>query len=145
VPPAPACSAPARGLVALALVVLAAGCSGGGVPPSSSSSSSTPVSTTPTTDPGSDCRRLAEGAVAYLEEVVAELDGITPAQLAYRAQWPDALADLQVHGEELDRLIVEFGCDLGAVQQEVILRAAELQAQGPVAQLLLDLLLGRTG
>ena len=145
-PPVPAsCSAAARGLIALSLVVLAAGCSGGGVLPSSSSSSSTPASTTPTTDPGSDCRRLAEGAVAYLEEVVAELGGVAPAQLADRAQWPDALADLQVQGEELDRLIGEFGCDLGAVQQEVILRAAELQAQGPVAQLLLDLLLGRAG
>lgn len=83
--------------------------------------------------------------MAYLEEVVAELDGITPAQLADRAQWPDALADLEVQGEELDRRVGDLGCDLGAVQQEVILRAAELQAQGPVAQLLLDLLLGRAG
>jgi len=31
------------------------------------------------------------------------------------------------------------------MQQEVILRASELQAQGPVARLLLDLLLGRAG
>jgi len=142
----PVCSAPVRRIVTLALVVLVAGCSGdGAVSPSSSSSSSTPVSTTPTTDPGADCRRVAEDAVAYLEEVVEELDGITPAQLADRAQWPDALTDLEVRGVELDRRTTELGCDLGAVQQEVILRAAELQAQSPVAQLLLDLLLGRTG
>jgi len=140
------CSGPVRGLAVLALAVLVAGCSGdGAVSPSSSSSSSTPVSTTPTTDPGADCRRVAEDAVAYLEEVVEELDGITPAQLADRAQWPDALTDLEVRGVELDRRATELGCDLGAVQQEVILRAAELQAQSPVAQLLLDLLLGRTG
>ncbi len=142
----PVCSAPVRRIVTLALVVLVAGCSGNGaVSPSSSSSSSTPVSTTPTTDPGADCRRVAEDAVAYLEEVVEGLDGMTPAQLADRAQWPDALTDLEVRGEELDRRTTELGCDLGAVQQEVILRAAELQAQSPVAQLLLDLLLGRTG
>jgi hypothetical protein len=146
VPGRSVCSAPVRCIATLALVaLLAAGCSGGGTVPPSSSSSSTPVSTTPTTDPGADCRRLAEDAVAYLEEVVAELDGITPAQLADRAQWPDALADLEVRGEELDRRTGDLGCDLGAVQQEVILRAAELQAQGPVAQLLLDLLLGRVG
>ena len=141
----PVCSAPVRRIVTLALVALAAGCSGGGVPPSSTASSAPPPSTTPTTDPGADCRRVAEDAGAYLEEVVEELDGITPAQLADRAQWPDALTDLEVRGVELDRRTTELGCDLGAVQQEVILRAAELQAQSPVAQLLLDLLLGRTG
>lgn len=142
----PVCSAPVRRIVTLALVALVAGCSGdGAVPPSSSSSSSAPVSTTPTTDPGADCRRVAEDAAAYLEEVVEELGGITPDQLTDPAQWPDALTGLEVRGEELDRRATELGCDLGALQQEVILRAAELQAQGPVAQLLLDLLLGRTG
>lgn len=135
-----------RRFFTLALVFLAAACSaGGGELPATSSSSTTPVSTTPTTDPGTDCRRLAEDAVAYLEDVVAELDGITASQLADRAQWPDALVDLEARGEELDRRVADLGCDLGAVQQEVILRASELQAQGPVARLLLDLLLGRAG
>jgi hypothetical protein len=117
----------------------------GGALPTTTSSSAPPVSTTPTTDPGADCRRLAEDAVAYLEDVVEELDGITADQLTDRSQWPDALLDIEARGEELDRRTTDLGCDLGAVQQEVVLRAAELQAQGPLGRLLLDLLLGRAG
>ena len=135
-----------RRFFTLALVFLAAACSaGGGELPATSTSSTAPVVTTPTTDPGADCREVAEDAVAYLADVVDELAGVTPAQLADRAQWPDTLVDLEARGEELDRRVADLGCDLGAVQQEVILRASELQAQGPVARLLLDLLLGRAG
>jgi hypothetical protein len=134
-----------RRIATLALVGLLAACSGGGVAPTTPSSSTIPVSTTPTTDPGADCRRLAEDAVAYLEDVVAQLDGITADQLADRAQWPDALLDLEARGEELDRRTADLGCDLGTVQQDVILRAAELQGHGPLGRLLLDLLLGRAG
>jgi hypothetical protein len=130
----------------LALVVLAAGCSGGGgVPSSSTASSMPPPSTTPTTDPGADCRRLAEDTASYLEEVVSELEGVTADQLADRARWPDALRSLEARGEDLDQRTRDLGCDLGAIQQEAILRAAELTADGPLARLLLDLLLGRTG
>lgn len=129
----------------LALLGLLAACSGGGVAPTTAPTSTTPPSTTPTTDPGEDCRLLAEDAVAYLEDVVTQLDGVTADQLTDRAQWPDALLDLEARGEELDRRITDLECDLGAVQQEVILRAAELQGQGPLGRLLLDLLLGRAG
>jgi hypothetical protein len=127
------------------LSVLLAACSGGGTVPTSAATSTTPVSTTPTTDPGADCRRLAEDAVAYLEEVVAELDRVSASQLADRSQWPEALTGLEAQGEELDRRSDELGCDPGAVQQEVLVRAAALEAEGPVARLLLDLLLGRAG
>lgn len=136
---------PGRLPFAAALVLLVAACSGGGTVPTIPAVSTTPVSTTPTTDPGADCRRLAEDAVAYLDEVVAELEKVTPAQLADRGQWPEALAGLEARGEELDRRGDELGCDPGAVQQEVLVRAAVLDARGPVARLLLDLLLGRSG
>jgi hypothetical protein len=128
-----------------ALLLFLAACSSGGMAPITAVTSTTPVSTTPTTDPGADCRRLAEDAVAYLEDVVAELENVTSSQLADRTQWPDALTGLETRGEELDRRGDELGCDPGAVQQEVVLRAAALEAQGPVARLLLDLLLGRAG
>lgn len=134
-----------RRFAILALVVLAAGCSGGGAVTTSTSTSTIAISTTPTTDPGEDCRRLAEDTVAYLEEVVSALEGVTADQLADRARWPDALRDLEARGEDLDQRTRDLGCDLGAIQQEVILRAAELTADGPLAGLLLDLLLGRTG
>jgi hypothetical protein len=104
-----------------------------------------PVSTTPTTDPGADCRQLAEEAVSYLEDVVAALEGVDAAQLADRTRWPAPLAELEQRGEELDGRAAELGCDPGAVQQEVVLRAASLQAEGPLARFLLDLLLGRVG
>lgn len=127
------------------LLVWLAACSGGGTVPTAPADSTTSVSTTPTTDPGAECRGLAEDAVAYLEEVVVELEDITPSQLADRAQWPEALVGLEARGEELDRRSDELGCDPGAVQQEVVLRAAALETQSPVARLLLDLLLGRAG
>lgn len=136
---------PVRCLASLALAGFLAACSSGGTVASSTSTSTPPVSTTPTTDPGEDCRRLAEDAAAYLEEVVDELEGVTADELADRSRWPAALRDLKERGEELDRRTAELGCDLGAVQQEVVLRAAELSAEGPLARLLLDLLLGRAG
>lgn len=135
-----------RRLFALALVFLAAACSAGrGEMPITSTSSTAPPVTTPTTDPGADCRQVAEDAVSYLEDAVADLDDVSAAQLADRAQWPESLRELEARGEELDRRVSDLGCDLGAVQQEVVLRAAELSAQGPLGRLLLDLLVGRVG
>jgi len=134
-----------RRILALVVAGLLAACSSGGTVASTTSTPTVPVSTTPTTDPGEDCRRLAEDAVDYLEEVVSGLEGITAAELADRSRWPDVLLGLEARGEELDRRRADLGCDLGAVQQEVVLRAAELPAEGPLARLLLDLLLGRTG
>jgi len=136
---------PVRLLIGLVLLLGLAACSGGGTIPTAPPDSTTPVSTTPTTDPGAECRNLAEDAVAYLEDVVDGLGEVTAAQLADRGQWPEALVALEARGEELDRRSDELGCDPGAVQQEVVLRAAALEGKGPVARLLLDLLLGRAG
>lgn len=144
-PAASKCTAALRGLAAVGLAGMLAACSGGGAVTTSTSTSTIAISTTPTTDPGEDCRRLAEDTVAYLEEVVSELEGVTADQLADLSAWPDELHDLEARGEELDQRARDLACDLGAVQQEAILRAAELTAEGPLARLLLDLLLGRTG
>lgn len=131
-------------LPALLLAGLLAGCSAGGLP-TTTTGVPVSVSTTPTTDPGDDCRRLAEDAARYLEHALAALDGVTADQLADPSTWPEELLALQAQGEELDRRVEDLGCDLGTIQQEVILRAAELQAASPLGQLLLDLLLGRRG
>lgn len=130
----------------LVLVLLLAACDGGGSTTSSSgaTTSSAPIVTTPTTDPGDDCRRLADDAYEYLATVIEELQGVSVEQLGDRAQWPDALFELEAQGEELDRRAAEFGCDRGAVQQEVLVRASALQTSG-LGRLLLDLLLGRSG
>jgi hypothetical protein len=132
-------------IACLVLCLLLAACSGGGTLPASTSTSIVPVSTTPTTDPGADCRRLAADAVEYLEDVVAALEGVSVSELADRSRWPDVLVELEQRGEEMDERAAELGCDPGAVQQEVVLRAATLEARGPIARLLLDLLLGRAG
>lgn len=139
-----------RSPILLAVVLLAllpAACDGGDgatTTGGASTTSSLPFVTTPTTDPGHDCRRLAEDAYEYLEEVVEELQGVTVAQLEDRAQWPEALVEFEARGEELDRRAAEHDCDRGAVQQEVLVRASALQATG-IGGLLLDLLLGRIG
>jgi hypothetical protein len=144
---APVSSAAVKRLIPLALVVLLAACDGGGGATTTSGGSTTtsaPIVTTPTTDPGEDCRRLAEDAYEYLTAVVDELQGVTVEQLEDRAQWPQALLEFEAQGEELDRRADEFGCDRGAVQQEVLVRASALQSTG-LGRLLLDLLLGRIG
>ncbi|MBM3696616.1 MAG: hypothetical protein FJW79_11925 [Actinobacteria bacterium] len=132
-----------RRFVATTLALLLAACSGGGVTTTQGeTTTSYPVVTTPTTDPGAECRRLAEDAYEYLASVVEELQGITPEQLQDRARWPEALTQIKAQGEELDRRAADLGCDRGAVQQEVLTRASALQATG-LGGLLLDLLLGR--
>ncbi len=144
---APVSSAAVKRLIPLALVLLLAACDGGGGVPTTgggSTTSTVPIVTTPTTDPGDDCRRLAEDAYEYLTAVVEELQGVTVEQLEDRAQWPEALVEFEAQGEELDRRADEFGCDRGAVQQEVLVRASALQSTG-LGRLLLDLLLGRVG
>jgi hypothetical protein len=135
-----------RRIVPLALILLLAACDGGGEPTTTTvpSGSSTVVSTTPTTDPGEDCRRLAEDAYNLLAALVEELGGVTAGQLADRALWPPALGELEGQGQELDRRAAELGCDPGTVQQEVLVRASNLEAQG-LGRLLIDLLLGRSG
>ena len=143
---APVSSAAVKRLLPLALVLVLAACDGGGTTTTGGgpTTSSTIIVTTPTTDPGEDCRRLAEDAYEYLAAVVEELQGVTVEQLDDREQWPQALVDFEAQGEELDRRADEFGCDPGAVQQEVLVRAAALQSTG-LGRLLLDLLLGRVG
>ncbi|MBN2113122.1 MAG: hypothetical protein JW785_03240 [Acidimicrobiia bacterium] len=129
------------------LLVLLAACNSGGATTTLLTTTTTtvlPIVTTPTTDPGEDCRRLAADAYEYLAEVVEELQGVTAEQLEDRTLWPPALLELEARGEELDRRADEFGCDIGAVQQEVLVRASSLQATG-LGRLLLDLLLGRAG
>jgi len=134
-----------RRIIPLALVVLLAACSGGtGTAGISTSTAATGFSTSSTTDPGEECRRLAEDAYEYLVGVVEELAGVDPEQLSDRAQWPQALLDLEERGEALDRRAAEEGCDRGALQQAVLARASNLQATG-LGMLLLDLLLGRLG
>jgi hypothetical protein len=133
-------------LAPLLLPLLLAACSGRGAATTLATTTTTslPIVTTPTTDPGDDCRRLAEDAFEYLESVVRELQAVSPEQLEDRGQWPEALVEFEAQGEELDRLAGEYGCDIGAIQQEVLVRASALQASG-LGQLLLDLLLGRAG
>ena len=136
-----------RRLFLPALILVLAACDGGGGVTTTSAVSTTSSSTTvttPTTDPGADCRRLAEDAYEYLAAVVEELQGVTVEQLNDRAQWPEALVQFESQGEDLDLRAAELGCDVGTVQQEVLVRASALQATG-IGGLLLDLLLGRIG
>jgi len=134
-----------RRLIPLALILLLGACDrGGGSATSGTTTSTSMMVTTPTTDPGEDCRRLAADAYDLLASVVAELAGVTPEQLEDRAQWPESLSALEAQGEELDRRAAELGCDPGAVQQDVLVRASSLPATG-LGRLLLDLLLGRAG
>lgn len=134
-----------RRLLPLALVLLVAACDGGGATTTSgATTSSAPIVTTPTTDPGEDCRRLAGDAYEYLAAVVEELSGVSVEQLNDRGQWSEALVRFEAQGEELDRRAAELGCDPGTVQQEVLVRASALPASG-LGRLLLDLLLGRFG
>jgi hypothetical protein len=133
-----------RRILPLALFLLVAGCHGGASNPPATSTSFAPITTTPTTDPGEACRQLTDDTYDLLAGVAAELAEITPQQLEDPDQWPQAMLDLEAQGRDLDRRAADLGCDPGAVQQDVLVRASALEATG-LGRLLLDLLLGRRG
>jgi hypothetical protein len=122
----------------LALVLAAAACDGGGeaVP----STEAPGVSTTTTTVPSRVCADLASDAIEWVEDLAAELEGIRYEVLVDRALWPESLVLVDERGDALQAESDAAGCDEGLIRGAVVAAAAQMEADGRAAQLLLDLL-----
>lgn len=122
----------------LAVVTVVAACSGD-AEPTTTSAAAFPSSTTTTIDV-EVCDDLAEEAVGWLEDLVAELDGIRYEVLVDRTQWPDGLVRLDEEGGALQAESDAAGCDEGLIRGAVVAAAAGMEADGATARLLLELL-----
>ena len=125
-------------------MMLLVGCDGGGTTTTSTAGTAptTTRATTTTIDLEAACVAVAEDAIGLLGEFVTTLDGVSASQLNDPALWPSGLAELQTRGRVLDDRAVGLGCDLGAIQQIVLAEVVSLEADGPVARLLLEALAG---
>jgi len=124
--------------------MLLVGCDGGGTTTTSTAGTAptTTRATTTTIDLEAACVAVAEDAIGLLGEFVTTLDGVSASQLNDPALWPSGLTELQTRGRVLDDRAVGLGCDLGAIQQIVLAEVVSLEADGPVARLLLEALAG---
>ena len=122
----------------LALVLAAAACDGGGetVP----STEAIGISTTTTTVPSRVCGDLASDAIEWVEDLAAELEGIRYEVLVDRALWPESLIRVDERGDALQAESDAAGCDEGLIRGAVVAAAAQMEADGRVGRLLLDLL-----
>ena len=122
----------------LALVVVAVACDGGGDAVTSTVAPGT--SSTTTTVPSRVCEDLAVDAVEWVEDLAAELEGIRYEVLVDRALWPEGLIRLDERGDALQAESDAAGCDESLISGAVVAAAAQMEADGRTAQLLLDLL-----
>ena len=99
--------------VVLVLAVTLAACDGG-------ETATTNAGPTTTLDPVVRCVQLTQEATDLLVDAVAILEGVSPAQLADRALWPNELLTLEERGEELEGTIFEVGCDVLEIRAAVV-------------------------
>ena len=122
----------------LALVLGAVACDGGGDAVTSTAAPST--STTSSTVPSRVCEDLASDAVEWVEDLAEELEGVRYEVLVDRALWPESLILVDGRGDALQAESDAAGCDEGLIRGAVVAAAAQMEADGRTAQLLLDLL-----
>ena len=122
----------------LALMLIAAACDGGGDAVTSTEAPGT--STVPTTVPSRVCEDLAADAVEWVEDLAAELEGIRYEVLVDRALWPESLIGVDERGDALQAESDAAGCDESLISGAVVAAAAQMEADGRTARLLLDLL-----
>jgi len=122
----------------LALALITAACDGGGDAVTSTMEPGT--STTTTTVPSRVCEDLATDAVDWVEDLATELEGIRYEVLVDRALWPEGLIRVDERGDALQAESDAAGCDESLIRGAVVAAAAQMEADGRTAQLLLDLL-----
>ncbi len=102
--------------------------------PTSSTSSST------TTIVDDTCDRLADDTVAFVGELLDELDGTRLIEFRERSNWTEDLVRLERLGADLDLRANALGCDAGPLRLSVLERA-DLAASGPLSEGLVAFLL----
>ncbi len=132
-------------LCAAAFIAVTSACDGGTVASTTAPAPTTTTSTSTTTttvDPSRTCGDVAADAAALLIDIVAELDEVAYSQLTDRASWPPELVDLETRGADLDIQIATLGCDPGTIQLAAVEVLPGMDPEGPMARLLIRILLG---
>jgi len=122
--------------LALALTITA--CSGDGE--AVTSTIGTTTTTTTTTMDIRVCEDLAIDAIAWVGDLVTELEGIRYEVLVDRTLWPESLVRIDEEGGALQAESDAAGCDEGLIRGAVVQAAWQMQADSAASQLLLDLL-----
>ncbi len=130
-----------RTLLLLVLAVVTASCDRG-ASPTTDSLDSLPTGTAESTvapDPGV-CGEIAEEAVELVADIIDALDETDLAELSDADAWDDDLVDLRERGSALEAEAAAAGCSAGGIQAAVRASLGELQAETPLAELLISLL-----
>jgi len=122
--------------LALALTITA--CSGDGE--AATSTIGTVATTTTTTMDIQVCENLATDAIAWVGDLVTELEGIRYEVLVDRTLWPESLVRIDEEGGALQAESDAAGCDESLIRGAVVQAAGQMQADSAASQLLLDLL-----
>jgi len=122
--------------LALALTITA--CSGDGE--AATSTIGTVATTTTTTMDIQVCENLAADAIAWVGDLVTELEGIRYEVLVDRTLWPESLVRIDEEGGALQAESDAAGCDESLIRGAVVQAAGQMQADSAASQLLLDLL-----
>lgn len=85
------------------------------------------------------CDDLARSALALIQDVLDELDGMSIEDLVELGdQEPEAFANLEAEGQALDTKATELGCGEDELSAYVTSNVDDLDANGPVSELILD-------
>lgn len=123
----------------VAVLVLSA-CSGSASSTTTTTSVGAAVTSTSTTVDVRVCEDLADRAVAWVERLVGELEGIRYEVLIDRSLWPEGLVQVDAEGAALQAESDAAGCDEALIRGAVVAAAAQMDGQSATARLLLDLL-----
>jgi hypothetical protein len=122
----------------MALALVAAACSGDGE--SATSTVATSSTTTSTTIDIRVCEDLADDAVAWVEDLVSELEGISYEVMVDRTRWSEDLVRVDEEGGALQAESDAAGCDESLIRGAVVEAASQMDAESATARLLLELL-----
>lgn len=138
--PTPTNLAAVKRLIPLVVVAVAAASCSGGEAQTTTTVVQTVATTTTTTIDVKVCENLADDAVRWVEDLVAELEGIRFEVLTDRTLWPEGLVRIDEEGSALQAESDAAGCDEALIRGAVVEAAARLESDSAASQLLLDLL-----
>jgi hypothetical protein len=86
------------------------------------------------------CEDIANDAVALVQDIIDEVDTMSPDELAGLDQDPDFITDFEQKAEELDEEAAAAGCSNEELSQLVAEQSGSLTAESEFGQLFVDLI-----
>lgn len=83
------------------------------------------------------CEDVADEAIVLVQDVLDEVGGMSMEDMQ-SAEEPEFVQELEAEGEELEQRAEELDCSDQQMADLVAERAEDLEAEGPVAELLRD-------